>query len=383
MQLLYYSPSSYGGIADYAHEQANALVDLGVDVTLLCTPKYPTGRGEKYHIVPILQEIKPNKPLPHKALKAIHLTSVTLFNFTKLTSFIEEKDFQYVLLGSYVEYLAPLWSGRLRQLAKKGVVFSAVVHDPVRDFVLGPRWWHRWSIACGYTFLREAFVHESIELDTVRPMPQLRTTVIPQGIYHFPDGTQSREKTRSSLDLPLDAKVMLAFGHIRDSKNLDLVIRAMTNFPDLYLIVAGKEQSSNQRPAAFYQDLAKTLGVAERCRWEVRFIADTEIGNFFEATDITLLTYSNTFRSASSALNTAANYRQPCIASAGEGSLRSVVQNYELGIWVEPDDVDAIVTGIRTWLENPPTPQWERYFKENSWALNAKLVSHSLAGIET
>jgi glycosyltransferase involved in cell wall biosynthesis len=253
----------------------------------------------------------------------------------------------------------------------------------VRDFVLGPFWWHRWSVACGYSFLKEAFVHEAIKLDTVRPMPQLRTTVIPQGIYHFPDRTQSREETRVSLNLPLDAKVMLAFGHIRDNKNLDLVIRAMVNFPDLYLLVAGKEQSSNQHPAAFYQDLAKTLGVAERCRWEVRFIADTEIGNFFEATDITLLTYSNTFRSASSALNTAANYRQPCIASAGEGSLRSVVQNYELGIWVDPDDVDAIVTGIKTWLENPLTPQWERYFEENSWALNANLVSQCLAGIET
>ncbi|MBW4575263.1 MAG: glycosyltransferase family 4 protein [Aphanothece sp. CMT-3BRIN-NPC111] len=373
MKLLYYSPASYGGIADYAHEQANALVALGVDVTLLSTAKYPTGRGEKYHIVPILQEITPTKPLPHKVSKAIHFSSVTLFNFTKLVSFIEENDFQYVLMG-YVEYLAPLWSYRLRQLSKKGVVFGAVVHDPVRDFVVGPRWWHRWSIACGYSFLREAFVHEAIELDTVRPMPRLRTTAIPQGIYHFPNGTQSREKTRSSLDLPFDVKVMLAFGHIRDNKNLDLVIRAMTNFPNLYLIVAGKEQSSNQRPASFYQDLAKSLGVADRCRWEVRFIADTEIGNFFEATDITVLTYSKTFRSASSALNTSANYRQPCIASAGEGSLRSVIQNYELGIWIDPDDVDALVKGIIRWLENPPNPEWERYFEENSWQRNAQLV---------
>jgi glycosyltransferase involved in cell wall biosynthesis len=383
MQLLYYSPSSYGGIADYAHEQANALVDIGVDVTLLCTPKYPTGRGEKYHIVPILQEITPNKPLPHKALKAIHLTSVTLFNFTKLASFIEEKDFQYVLLGSYVEYLAPLWSGRLRQLAKKGVVFGAVVHDPVRDFVLGPGWWHRWSIACGYSFLHEAFVHEFIELDTVRPMPQLRTTVIPHGAYHFPEANQSPEESRSSLDLPIDAKVMLAFGHIRDNKNLDLVIRAMVNFPDLYLIVAGKEQSSGQRPVAFYQELGTNLGVANRCRWQTRFIPDTDVANLFAAADIILLTYSKQFHSASGVLNTAVGYCKPCLASAGEGSLRSVVQKYELGIWVEPDDVNSIVIGIKTWLENPPTPQWEKYFEENSWAVNAKLVSQCLAGIET
>jgi len=383
MKLLYYSPSSYGGIADYAHEQANALVDLGVDVTVLATPKYPTSRGEKYEIVPILQEVTPTKRLPHKALKVMHFTSVTLANFTKLASFIESKNFQYVLLGSYVEYLAPLWSGRLRQLTKKGVVFAAVVHDPVRDFVLGPRWWHRWSIASGYSFLREAFVHEFIELGTVRPMPQLRTTVIPHGIYHFPEANQSREETRSSLDVPLDAKVMLAFGHIRDNKNLDLVIRAMVDFPDLYLIVAGKEQSSGQRPVAFYQELAANLGIENRCRWQIRFIPDTEVANLFAAADIILLTYSKYFHSASGVLNTAVGSRKPCLASAGEGSLRSVVQKYELGIWVEPDDVDSLVAGIKTWLENPPNPRWETYFEENSWALNAKLVSHSLAEIET
>jgi glycosyltransferase involved in cell wall biosynthesis len=381
MKLLYYSPASYGGLADYAHEQANALVDLGVDVTILSTPKYPKGRGEKYKIVPILQEMAPAKPLHYKALKVIRFTSVMLANFAKFASFIEEKDFQYVLLGSYTEYLAPLWSGRLRQLTKKGVIFGAVVHDPVRDFVLGPQWWHQWSIGCGYSFLREAFVHEAIELDTVRPMPQLRTTVIPHGPYHFPEANQSREETRSRLNLPLDAKVMLAFGHIRDNKNLELVIRAMVNFPDLYLIVAGKEQSSGQRLVAFYQELATNLGIANRCRWQIRFIPDTEVANLFASADIILLTYSENFHSASGVLNTAVGSRKLCLASAGESSLRSVVQKYELGIWIAPDNVDSIVNGILMFLENPPSPQWDRYFEENSWTLNAKLVSQCLAGV--
>lgn len=380
MRLLYYSPASYGGIADYAHEQANALVAQGVDVTFLCTPKYPIGRGEKYQIVPGLYEDIPTKPLPNKALKAIHFISVTLANFSKLASFIEEKDFQYVLFGSYVEYLAPLWSGRLRQLTNKGVVFGAVVHDPVRDFVVGPRWWHRWSIACGYSFLREAFVHESIELDTVRPMPQLRTTVIPHGTFQFDNATQSREAMRASITLPVDAKVMLAFGHIRDQKNLDLVIQAMAYFPNVYLIVAGKEQSSSQRPAAFYKDLAVNLGVANRCRWQIGFIPNMEVANLFASADLILLTYSKTFRSASGVLNTAVNYRKPCLVSAGEGSLRSVVHEYELGIWVEPDNVDSIVAGIKSWLENPPLPQWNRYLEENSWVLNAKCVINCLSG---
>lgn len=69
MRLLYYSPNSYGGLADYAHEQANALVDLGVNVTFLCTPEYRIGRGEKYQSVPGLYENTPPKPLPNSTLR--------------------------------------------------------------------------------------------------------------------------------------------------------------------------------------------------------------------------------------------------------------------------------------------------------------------------
>ena len=379
MKLLYYSPASYGGIADYAHEQANALVDLGVEVTFLCSPEYPRGRREKYSITPILKDIKPQNPITNKLLKKLHFTKVIWSNFSKLADYIEEHKFEYVLLDSYTEYLAPLWSMRLKQLAKNGIVFGAIVHDPVRDFVVGPQWWHRWSIACGYSFIREAFVHEKIELDTVKYFPQLRTNIIPFGIYHFPKANKSKEEMLKSLDIPVNAKVMLAFGHIRDNKNLDLVIRAISEFPDVYLIIAGKEQSTNQKNAAFYMDLARNIGVFDRCRWEIRFVSDIDVANLFIITDLMVLTYSKTFHSASSALSAAANYYKPCIASGGESSLRSVVQQYQLGVWVEPDDLDAIKNGIKTWLDNPPNPQWESYIKNNSWERNTQLVIESFS----
>lgn len=380
MKLLYYSPASYGGIADYAHEQAKALVKQGWEVTLLTTPKYLVKRGEKYQIVSILEELNSNKTFGNtfikKTAKAINFVAVNVANFSKLAEFIKKYNFQYVLLGSYCEYLAPLWSHKLKKLADRGVIFSAVVHDPVRDFVVGPRWWHRWSISCGYSFLQEAFVHEAIVLDTVKPMSQLKTTVIPHGTYSFAAPSKTRSEVRNKLNFPLNAKVMLAFGHIRDNKNLDLVIRALVNFPDLYLLVAGKEQSSTQKPVTYYQNLAKELGVSDRCRWLIEFIPDIEVANLFNAIDLVLLTYNESFRSASGVLNTSTYYRKPCLASGGDSPLRSVVNRYNLGIWVKPDDVDAITQGIQQWLKHLLLPQWENYFAENSWEINAKLVTY-------
>ena len=378
MKLLYFSPASYGGIADYAHVQANALVDCGWDVTLLSTPEYSIDRGEKYSVVPILEEFQSNKTAKNKFVKGFNFAAVSVTNHYRLADFIQRHDYQYVLLGSYSEYFAPFWYRRLKKSADRGVVFGAVVHDPVRDFVLGSLWWHRLSIACGYAFLKEAFVHEAITLDTVKPMPHLKTTVIPHGTYSFAKSNKSKADMRKKLDLPLDARVMLAFGHIRDNKNLDLAIRALANFPNLYLVVAGKEQSSAQKPVAFYQNLAREVGVSDRCRWLIEFIPDTEVANLFTATDLVLLTYSSSFRSASGVLNTSAYYRKPCLASGGDSPLRSVVERYNLGIWVKPDDVDAITEGIQEWLKHPPLAEWETYFTENSWEINAQLVTRQL-----
>ncbi len=381
MKLLYYSPSSYGGLADYAHYQANALVSTGAEVTLLTTPNYPVGRGEAYKIVPILDDTTASpgmhKQMP-KVLKAGYLSHNLLSNISRLTRFIEKNSFGHVLMGSYLEYLAPLWAYRLRQLANRGVVFGAVIHDPVRDFVLGPQWWHHCSIAAGYSFLREAFVHEAIDLETVRPMPQLRTTVIPIGSFELPPANQSREKTRNSLNLPPEAKVMLSFGHIRANKNLNLVIEAMANVPDIYLVVAGKEQSSSQQLVRRYQELAQELGVADRCRWKIGFIPEGEIPNLFDMSDLVLLTYDQTFHSASGVLSMATHHRKVCLASSGEGPLKEMVQKYQLGLWVKPDSVTAIVEGLKSWLETPVIPCWEEYFRDNSWQENAQAVISAL-----
>jgi glycosyltransferase involved in cell wall biosynthesis len=263
----------------------------------------------------------------------------------------------------------------LVRLARKGVVVGTVVHDPVRDFVVGPRWWHRRSVASAYSFLREAFVHEPITLDTVRPMPHLRTTVIPHGLFAFPPATATRELYRRELGISPTAPVWLSFGHVRDGKNLDLVIRALARFPEAFLIVAGKEQSSGQKPVAFYRDLARQCGVAQRCLWLNRFIAPEEVGNLFTASDIVLLTYSRNFRSASGVLNAAVYFRKLCLASSGQGNLQTVVSQYQLGIWVEPDREEALVDGLRRWQTAPPVPRWDAYAADNSWRRNAEIVT--------
>ena len=252
------------------------------------------------------------------------------------------------------------------------------MHDPVRDYVVGPAWWHEISVREGYSFLSEAFVHDDVSLKGLPAGQDLPVTVIPHGPFVCVPASLSAAKVRAQLDLPPHSKVMIAFGYIRDTKNLDLIIRAMPAFPDVYLLVAGRVSTEGQKPLHFYKNLAREVGVSDRCRWIDRFIDKEEVGNLFEASDLVLLTYSRSFRSASGVLNTAAAYQKPCLASAGQGSLATAVKKYNLGEWVEPDDPRSLAAGIARWLQEPPQPDWKGYYRDHSWSRNAELVASRL-----
>lgn len=381
MRILYYSPSSYGGIADYAHEQANALVKIGADVDFLCTPDYPSRREAKYTRLNCLKEMKLTSSTSNKLIKAAHYIRIILGNYRQLASIIQKHSYKHVLLGAYAEYLAPLWSYQFRKLARQGTTFGAVIHDPIRDFVLGPLWWHRWSIASAYSFLDKAFTHEAVNLDTASSKRQIETTVIPHGIYGLPSINKSRGSMRSDLGLPPPATVILAFGHIRANKNINLAIEAMVNVPDVYLIVAGKAQSSSQKLVEHYQSLAKSFGVADRCRWQIGFIPEQEAANLFEMSDLVLLTYSQTFRSASGVLSMAACSRKICLVSSGEGPLKTAIKDHPVGLWIEPDSVAAISDGLKTLIHKEELSfDWTDYLQANSWDQNAKAVLGAFKG---
>jgi Glycosyl transferases group 1. len=287
-----------------------------------------------------------------------------------------------VLFTTYSEYLAPLWAWRLRRWARSGVCFAAVVHDPVRDFVVGPPWWHRFSIAQGYSFLDVAFVHAPIQLDTASTQPQLRTQLIPHGLFRYPTSTSGSAELRRRLAIPSQATLLLSFGHIRNNKNLQLILQAMAELPELWLLVAGPEATAGQRPSAHYRQLAEQFGVANRCRWQIGYQSPEQVADHFTVSDAVLLTYSGQFRSASGVLHLAANYRKPMIASAGASALLDTVRSFDLGVVVQADDATALAHGIQHWLSHPPAPDWPGYEGANSWERNAELVAQAL-GLES
>ena len=183
--LLYYCPYAIGGVLDYAWHQAHALADLSITVTFLTAGSRSPLRGMVTANVEVQDEVQHlNGP---KILRRIRRASLVRENVTHLCEYIKQHDCRHVLMSSYSEYGAPLWSGPLKTLSLSGVRFGAILHDPVRNYVVGPQWFHEWSIRCGYSFLSEAFVHEELDRAQAGIPEHVQMSVIPHGPYTFPD----------------------------------------------------------------------------------------------------------------------------------------------------------------------------------------------------
>ena len=180
---------------------------------------------------------------------------------------------------------------------------------------------------------------------------------------------------RERLNINRGVFVLLAFGHLADRKNLDLLIKALPQVPGVDLVVAGEATSGSQRPAQFYRDLAEQSGVGRRVHFITGFIPDNDIPAYFDAADAVALTYNRAFVSQSGVLQHAVDWAKPILASSGPGPLRETVERHGLGVFVEPDDPDALAAGARNLMRDRPPPQnFLRYRDLANWGVNVDCL---------
>lgn len=279
-----------------------------------------------------------------------------------------------ILLDSYVEYMAPLWVDPHIVLARIfGFRYAANLHDPVRNYVIGPMWWHRLSVWLAYQPLDFVLIHNKLPERSTVPK-RVKAVEVPVGVYDICNSKKSRHQIRDEWGVKNGQMVFLAFGYVRDGKNLDLAIRALEKVPEAFLVIAGSVASSGDRPFSYYQDLSVSLKVDERCRLFEGFVSDEALGGYSIGTDFFLLTYSSNFHSQSGVLNIAAKARKPVLASASPGPMTESVKRFSLGLAIPPDNFNSIVEGMRGLIDEAPVPDWDNYEAVASWEANAKGI---------
>lgn len=370
--VLIFAPTAAGGLAEHVYYQGRALVEAGARVHCLAAHDFLNGRPCTFPVDRVLRGAGSGQGsrLRRRLSAAFNLFADQL----RLAAVILAMRPNLVLLDSYVEYLAPVWVwphiilGRLL-----GQAYWANLHDPVRSYRIGPAWWHALSVRLAYVPLRGVLIHD--KPPSPSPIPdRVSVEQVPVGVYDLLPPRRSREDIRGTWGVAPSSRVFLAFGYVRDGKNLDLAIRALREVPEAFLVIAGSVASSKDRPFSFYQKLAADLGVAQRIVFREGFVTDQDLADYFEGTDYVLLTYASSFHSQSGVLNVAARARRPVLASSAPSPLLVSVRTFKLGVVIEPDSAAAVATGMRTLVTTPVDPAWAAYYEAASWGANAKAI---------
>jgi glycosyltransferase involved in cell wall biosynthesis len=365
--VLVFAPSSVGGIGEHVHYQALELTSRGVAVTVLCrgdaTRTPPAGTYRQLRLLPADRRAR--------GLGRIMQVLKAAAGYYILALWVLRLRPDMVLMEANSEYFAPLWAWPHLVLSRLvGIPYLANFHDPLRARHFGPEWLHKWSVSLLNAILWGGLIHGEPPPGAVLPA-RLRLAIAPLGGFDETSYGQASFDVRAKMGIDRGAYVLLAFGHLADRKNLDLLIEALAQVPDVDLVVAGEATSGSQRPAQFYRELAERIGVARRVHFDTAFIADRDIPAYFMAADAVALTYNREFVSQSGVLQHAADSSRPILASSGPGPLRETVERHGLGVYVEPDSVSALVTGIRSLRAQAIPPEnFARYRAMASWGAN-------------
>jgi glycosyltransferase involved in cell wall biosynthesis len=180
----------------------------------------------------------------------------------------------------------------------------------------------------------------------------------------------SKTAARKELGLPLEEKIILFFGFIRNYKGLDLLFKAMSDErirkSGIRLVVAGEFYEDQKK----YDELIDELKIRDQLILRTDFIPDSQVKYFLCAADLVIQPYRNATQSGVTPL--AYHFEKPMIVT-NVGGLPLLVPHNKVGLVVEPEPT-AIAHGILQFYEQGEDhfiPNIKEEKKKYSWS---KLV---------
>jgi glycosyltransferase involved in cell wall biosynthesis len=155
------------------------------------------------------------------------------------------------------------------------------------------------------------------------------------------------QKTKEGLGFTKDSIILLFFGYVRKYKGLDILIEAfpkiLSEIPESRLLIVG-EFYDKPDP---YLDQIKKLGIEDKVKVVNEFVPNEEVAKYYEVSDVVILPYRSATQSG--ILNVAYGFNKPVIVT-DVGGLAEFVDEGKTGFVVEPDSPDAIVEGVKSFI---------------------------------
>lgn len=186
--------------------------------------------------------------------------------------------------------------------------------------------------------------------------------------------TTSREK----LGIPVQRKVILFFGFIREYKGLAYLLKALplvkTYDPGILLLIVG-EVWGKQHHYERYVQMIKELGIEENTLFINRYVFNEEVEMYFKAGDFVVLPYTD--GSGSGILQVAYGLDRT-VVTTDISAFEDVVLEGKTGFMVPPADEKSLAEAIIKMYRDGCIPRMEdevrQYKKQFEWSYMVERV---------
>lgn len=243
-----------------------------------------------------------------------------------------------VLMKYWTPFMAPCF-GTIARLARKNKhtkVICQIDNVEPHEHHITDRMFNRYFLRSvdGFIYMSEQ-VHGELEAYTSAP-----ALFSPHPMFeHFGERVERTEACKK-LGLDPSQRYALFFGLIRDYKGLDTLLEAWARFrrSGHKLLIAGEFYASRDK----YIELIKRLGLESEIILHDHFVPDSEVRNYFSASDCVVLPYKTATQSGVTQI--AYNFCTPIIVTR-VGGLAEIVPDSRVG-FVVASSVDGVLDGL-------------------------------------
>ncbi len=289
----------------------------------------------------------------------VAVNSVNPFNWIKVGRQIRKRRAEIVIIRYWMPFMAPCLGTIARIIRRNKYSKVVAITDNIipHEKMPGGKLLSRFFVkSCdGFIAMSRAVLSDLGKFDKLKPR-----AFSPHPLYDNFGEKIGKDLAKKYLKLDQNYSYILFFGFIREYKGLDLLIKAFADerFRKLpvKLLIAG-EFYIDGKP---YLDLIESLGLGGNIVLRTEFIENSEIVNYFCASDIVAQPYKDATQSGVTQI--AYHFEKPMLTT-NVGGLSEMVTDGKVGYVVAPDANEINEALLRFFTEN----------KENEFAANAAI----------
>ena len=265
------------------------------------------------------------------------VSTMNPFSYFRARAIMKKEDPDVLIVNYWMTLFGPMYAIFSKGF-KSSVLKVALIHN------INPHEKRFFDTYFNRLFLNryDAFIvlSERVKYDLLEKKPDANCLLLNHPSYSHFGKAIAKHSARERLNIPLNSKVLLFFGLIRDYKGLDVLIDAMNELDDTYyLVVAGEVYGDHQAYLKKVENVSPAHIVMTN-----GYIADDEVKYYFSASDLCVLPYKKGTQSGVQAISD--SFCTPVLVS-NNGGLHENIQDGRSGFIIDQLDPQHLANKIQ------------------------------------